>query len=182
MSRKSLIRFISFPKTAPPPHYIFAVVDAFRQHENEISTERKNGLSSNQVLKVVRPSLIAIGFDVEDGRAQAGKIERPVFFGENGVPAQQFQVDAYNEEYRCGLEVEAGRGWMSNAVYRDLVLAAVMVNVDHFCLAVSNTYRFNRSTGSKVQSRDFEKVVQLAETIYAHDRIRLPYGLTVIGY
>jgi hypothetical protein len=32
--------------------------------------------------------------------------------------------------------VEAGRAWMGNAIYRDLLQALVMVQVDHLILAV----------------------------------------------
>jgi hypothetical protein len=63
-----------------------------------------------------------------------------VFFGENGIPTLRYEIDAYHPEWKCGLEVEAGRGWMGNAVYRDLVQAAVMVGVEYLCLAVSNVY------------------------------------------
>ena len=38
------------------------------------------------------------------------KIERPVFFGENGVPALRYQIDAYHPR----LAMWAGsRGWKS---------------------------------------------------------------------
>ena len=36
----------------------------------------------------------------------------------------------------AGLEIEAGRAWMGNAIYRDLVQALVMVDLDHLILAV----------------------------------------------
>jgi len=39
-------------------------------------------------------------------------------------------IDAYQPDWRCALEVEGGRGWMGNAVYRDLVQAMVIVQVD----------------------------------------------------
>jgi len=60
-------------------------------------------------------------------KRKADKIERPVFYGENGIPTLRYEIDAYHPDWRCGLEVEAGRGWMGNAVYRDLIQAAVMV-------------------------------------------------------
>jgi len=43
---------------------------------------------------------------------------------------------------------------MGNAVYRDFVQAAVMVGVEHLCLAVSNVYRY-RSSGKPATSRDY---------------------------
>jgi hypothetical protein len=55
-----------------------------------------------------------------------------VFFGENGQPALKYEVDAYHPEWKAGLEIEAGRAVMGNAIYRDLVQALVMVEVDNF--------------------------------------------------
>ena len=79
------------------------------------------------------------------------KIDRPVFFGENGIPALRYQIDAYHPVWKCGLEVEAGRAWMGNAIYRDLIQALVMVQVEHLVLAVSNVYRYQ--SGGKAASR-----------------------------
>ena len=70
------------------------------------------GLTSDAVLGVLHSQLEALGFQVEKGKVREQKIERPVFFGENGVPALRYQIDAYHPGWRCGLEVEAGRAWM----------------------------------------------------------------------
>lgn len=45
------------------------------------------GLTSDEVLRVLRPQLETLGFQVEAGKNRYEKIERPVFYGENGVPA-----------------------------------------------------------------------------------------------
>jgi hypothetical protein len=178
----SLIRFTSFPRTEPPPYYIADVVNAFRLCGAEINTTvLDKGLTSNEVLASVRPTLSELGFEIEGGKTKGDKIERPVFYGENGVPALNYQIDAYHPEWRCGLEVEAGRGWMGNAIYRDLIQALVMVNVDHLVLAVANTYKFN-SGGKAVLSKDYENTIAVANALYGHTRMRLPYGLTVLGY
>lgn len=127
---KSSIRFSTFPRTEPPAAFVPDIVGTFRAHEREISSERlEKGLTSDVVLSVVREDLIALGFEVESGKRKEQKIERAVFFGENGVATVRYEIDAYQPEWRCGLEVEAGRGWMGNAVYRDLILASVMVDV-----------------------------------------------------
>jgi len=119
MSR-SAIRFISYPLTEPPPKFVQPVVDTFLSVEGSISTEQlAKGLTSDKVLQVVRPGLQGLGFLVETGKEKAQTIERPVFYGEQGVPTLRYQIDAYHPEWRCGLEVEAGRAWMGNAVYRD---------------------------------------------------------------
>ena len=93
----------------------------------------------------------------------------------------QYEIDAYHRDWRCGLEVEAGRGWMGNAVYRDLIQAAVMVGVEHLCLAVCNIYRY-KSGGKPAASRDYENTRQVAEAIYGHSRLSLPYNLVLFGY
>ena len=77
-----------------------------------------------------------------------------MFYGNNGIPTVRSEVDAYQPEWKCGLGIEAGRGWMGNAVYRDLVQALVMVQVDYLILAVSNSYKFKNS-GRDAISKDF---------------------------
>lgn len=139
------------------------------------------GLTSNEVLASIRTDLVNLGFQVEIGKHRDEKIHRPVFFGENGVPVLKYEIDAYHEAWHCGLEVEAGRAWMGNAVYRDLVQALVMVEMETLVLAVPNTYRY-LSGGRDSISRDYENTIGLAETLYSHSRFRLPYRLVVIGY
>jgi hypothetical protein len=176
------VRFTSFPQTDPPPPFVAKVIDVFQKYESKISTGRlSKGLTSDQVLAVVSTDLAGLGFQVETGKTTGGKIDRPVFFGENGVPIRRYQIDGYHPEWRCGLEVEAGRAWMGNAVYRDLIQACVMVDVDHLCLAVSNRYRF-KSGNRDVVSADYDHTLSVASALYGHSRFKLPYGLTVIGY
>src|SRR5918994_1037541 len=179
---KSTVRFSTFPRTEPPPGFVEDVVAVFRQHEKEIATEvNDKGLKSDDVLAVLAPDLTNVGFQVEASKKKVDKLQRPVFFGENSIPTLRYEIDAYHPGWKCGLEVEAGRGWMGNAVYRDLVQAAVMVGVEYLCLAVSNVYRY-RSSGKPATSRDYANTLQVAEAIYGHSRLRLPYSLVLIGY
>jgi len=178
----STIRFSTFPRTEPPPGFVEDVVAVFRQFEREIATEvNDKGLKSNDVLAVLAPDLMNLGFQVEASKKKVDKLQRPVFFGENGMPTLRYEIDGYHPEWKCGLEVEAGRGWMGNAVYRDLIQAAVMVGVEYLCLAVSNVYRY-KTSGRPATSRDYSNTRQLAESIYGHSRLRLPYNLILIGY
>ena len=179
---KTTIRFTSFPKTEPPPTFASDVAAVFRKHEAAIATEvLKKGLTSNAVLAVIRDDLISLGFQVETGKQKSDKIQRPVFFGENGQPTLNYEIDAYHPAWRCGLEVEAGRAWMGNAVYRDLIQGLVMVQVDALILAVPNAYKY-QSSGRTVASSDYANTVSVAETLYSHSRVKLPYGLLVVGY
>jgi len=84
-------------------------------------------LTSDEVLTLIRPELVELGFSVEAGKRSEQKIRRPVFFGENAQPSLQYEIDAWHPEWRAGLEVEAGRAWMGNAVYRDLLLRGLQV-------------------------------------------------------
>lgn len=179
---KTSIRFTSFPKTEAPPSYAFDLVGVFQKHESAIATVTlKKGLTSDEVLSVIREDLVTLGFQVEAGKQKTDKIQRPVFFGENGQPTLNYEIDAYHPVWRCGLEVEAGRAWMGNAVYRDLIQGLVMVQVDELVLAVPNAYKY-QSGGRTVVSADYVNTVSVAETLYGHSRVKLPYGLLVVGY
>ncbi len=129
------------------------------------SSAAPRGLTSDEVLRVLRSDLTALGFEVEVSKKKNDKILRPVFLGENGVPTLQYEIDAYHPELRCGLEVEAGRAWMSNAVYRDLIQALTMVHVDALILAVSNEYKF-KSSGKLAISRDYENTWSVAQAVF----------------
>lgn len=176
------VRFSTFPQTAPPPAFTDSVITLFQHHAHEISTVALDkGLTSDEVLAALRPDLQALGFGVEGGKHKAEKIQRPVFFGENGTPTLRYEIDAYQPDWRCGMEVEAGRAWMGNAVYRDLIQASVMVNVDYLVLAVPIAYKY-RSGGRRTISNDYVNTRDLARALYGHTRLTMPYSLVLVGY
>lgn len=176
------VRFTTFPRTEPPPEFTAEIVKVFQDHESLIGTlDRVKGLTSDEMLRHLRPDLVKIGFLVENSKLQSDKIKRPVFFGENAIPDLQYEIDAFHPVWKCGLEIEAGRGWMGNAVYRDLIQALVMVDLNHLVLAVSNNYKY-KSSGRATVSKDYENTVAVADAIYGHSRIKMPYRLLVIGY
>ena len=179
---QSTIRYSTFPRTTAPDSFLTEIVRCFRENEKAISTvSLEKGLTSDEVLAIIRSALCKIGFEVESGKKQGEKIERPVFFGENGKAVLKYEIDAYHSDWCCGLEIEAGRAWMGNAVYRDLIQALVMVGVNTLCLAVPNEYKY-KSNGRLTVSRDYENTCQVAEALFGHSRIALPYKLIVIGY
>ncbi|MEO0438969.1 MAG: hypothetical protein AAF098_18945 [Pseudomonadota bacterium] len=139
------------------------------------------GIRSDGVLAELRSELLDLGFEVEQSKRADSKVRRPVFFGENGAPDLQYEVDAFHPGWRCGLEVEAGRAWMGNAIYRDLIQALVMVQVDVLALAVPLGYRY-KSGGRTVVSKDYANACAVANALYGHSRIAMPYGLLLIGY
>ena len=170
------------PKNRTPQEFTYSLVEVFPSVESSISTERlAKGLTSDKVLQILRPGLEELGFLVERGKEKAARLDRPVFYGEQGVPTLRYQIDAYHQGWCCGLEVEAGRAWMGNAVYRDVVQALVMVQVEHLILAVPISYKYKTSERTSI-SRDFKNTCAVADALYGHSRMRLPYDLTVIGY
>ena len=70
---------------------------------------------------------------------------------------------------------------MGNAVYRDLIQALVMVELDHLILAVPNGYRYQRG-GKTTVSKDYENTCAVADALFGHSRMALPYRLVVVGY
>ena len=179
---KSQIRYSSFPRTKPSPHFINNVVDVFKANEATISTTQlKKGLISDHVLGVLREGLIQIGFEVEKGKTADKKLHRPVFYGENDEPILRYEIDAFHQDWKCGLEIEAGRAILGNAIFRDLFQAMVMVDVNHLCLAVSNDYKY-KSGGRDIGSKDYEKAIAIADALFGHNRVQIPYSLTIIGY
>lgn len=176
------VRFSTFPRTQPPQPFVAEVVRIFDAHVAALSTRTlAKGLTSDQLLALLSKDLSRLGFSLETDKTKAGKLRRPVFFGENGTPARQYEIDGYHPGWRCGIEIEAGRAWMGNAIYRDLIQAMVMVDLDHLILAVPQLYRY-RASGRNVGSKDYDNTVSVADAVFGHTRIRMPYTLTVIGY
>lgn len=54
----------------------------------------------------------------------------------------------------------------------------VMVQVDHLCVAVPNIVKWGKSG----KCRSYNEGTRTAEALFGHSRIKLPFGLTLIGY
>ncbi len=178
------IRFTCFPRTKRPPDFAFSIVEIFKRHEARISTtmlDFNQQLNSNDVLAVIKDDLCAVGFQVELGKSVEQKIHRPVFYGENGEPTLRYEIDAYHTEWKCGLEAEASRSVLGNAIFRDLFQAMVIVDMDYLCLAVPNMYKY-KAKNKTLHSKDYDKTVAVSDALYGHGRVLMPYGLIVIGY
>jgi hypothetical protein len=176
------MRFSTFPRTEPPPHFVPDIMETFLRHEKIIGTAvLAKGLSSDSVMAELREGLQSLGFALETSKNSLGKLKRPVFFGENGRPSRQYEIDGFHSEWKCGIEIEAGRAWMGNAIYRDLIQAMVMVDLEHLVLAVPLGYRY-LSGGKPIVSKDYDNAITVADALYSHTRIRMPYRLTLVGY
>ena len=162
-----------FPVNKKTPEHLVSVIKVFNEYEDKINSH-KHKLDSNTVLEILRKNLEGVGFRIETGKKKNEKIKIPVLFGENGRIIKSFDVDGYHEEFKTVLEVEAGRGVMNNQFLKDFFEACIMVNVDYCIIAVRDTY---------LKQKDFEKVKDFFDSMYASGRMNIPLkGLLIIGY
>ncbi|HTA22830.1 MAG TPA: hypothetical protein VK763_04805 [Terriglobales bacterium] len=154
----------------------------FREQQIKLDTTAMHN-KSDVALSIIRPGLEELGFRVEGGTHEP-TIYRPVHFGEGGVPDRQYQIDSYHPEIRAGLEVEAGRSIRGNAIYRDIIQASLIVDLDYFVLAIPQRYRFSLKGKQKEQEdRPFEYGLTVLDAIYSSGRFRLPLkGLLFMGF
>jgi hypothetical protein len=166
------------------------IIAAFTAVESQITTVSQNATKSkisDEVLRIVAPHLQAIGFRVETGKKSEERIRVPVLYGLNGKKEKCFDADAYHEEGRFVIEIEAGGGTVGYAICKDLIEACVMDRVDYLAIALPHSYRIDRHTGKGAgksqRNNGFEAGVRLANTLYASNRLKLPLrGLLLIGY
>jgi hypothetical protein len=78
------------------------------------------------------------------------------------------------------MEMESGRGWMGNAVYRDIVRASLIADAKYLVIGIRQFYVYEKNDVSRndsISTRD------LLNSIYASGRLRLPFeGVLVIGW
>ncbi|MBN1269829.1 MAG: hypothetical protein JXB04_09590 [Kiritimatiellae bacterium] len=173
-------RWLYFPRSVVPPPWVARLVDVFSRQQPRIDTSTIHN-KSDDVLAIIREGLEEMEFDVEGG-THAKTIYRPVHFGEFGKADREYHIDSYHSGEKIGLEVEAGRSLRGNAVYRDIVQASLLVDVDFFALAIPQHYRF-KAKGQEITDRPYEATVSIFDAIYSSQRLRLPLrGCLVIGY
>ena len=162
-----------FPVNKKTPEHLVSVIKVFNEYEDKINSH-KHKLDSNTVLEILRKNLEDVGFRIETGKKKNEKIKIPVLFGENGRIIKSFDVDGYHEEFKTVLEVEAGRGVTNYQFLKDFFEACIMVNVDYCIIAVRDTY---------LKQKDFEKVKDFFDSMYASGRMNIPLkGLLIVGY
>lgn len=162
-----------------PPPWAWRLVQIFRSHRATIDSmdKSKSHLKSDDVLKVLTPGLVEMGFIVEGGKDSI--IRRPVYFEEYGKPARAYEIDSYHPSLRLGLEVEAGRATKGNAIYRDIVQTSLLVGVDNFALAVPQGYEYGEGTVEP----SYKVTKSVLDAIYSSDRLKLPFeSVVLVGY
>ena len=174
-------RWRYYPRWQSPPPWVNDVVQALRANEAEVDT-LATANRSDVALEVLRPGLEAIGFSVEHGKTAAGKLFRPVLFGDNGSVERQYQIDAYNSQTRVALEVEAGRSVLGNAIYWDLIQMSLLVDVSYAVVAIPIEYRY-KNKGRQSMTAPYRDCTTILEAIYGGRRLELPFdGFLLIGY
>jgi hypothetical protein len=168
-----------FPRNIRPPEWGEQFVAAVAGAESTISTvSERTGLSSDDVLRALTDDLVDLGYAVETGKRAAQKIKRPVLFGEGGVPAVSYEIDAFHDGLGIAVEVEAGRGAANNADFRDIVRTSLILDAQYLALLMPVTYRAGHQTWNAYASTRGQ-----FDAIYASNRLRLPFtGVLLIGY
>jgi hypothetical protein len=172
------MQWIFFPKTSPTPTFLRESLKAFEKVHSEIDSSKndnnENRLKSDDVLKIVAPHLINLGYEVECGKKKAEKISIPVLFGNEGKVEKSFDADAWHKDFKTVIEVEAGRAYANHQFLKDIFQASVMTDVDYLVIAVRSLYK---------GANDFDKISKWLEIIYLTNRIRLELkGILLIGY
>jgi hypothetical protein len=158
------------------------ITKAFEDARQQLDSREAPGLTSNAALAVLRPSLEEIGFQVEAGKKTSDRIRKPVLFGDEGTEALAYEVDAFNEELGIAMEVEAGRGALGNADYRDLIQTSLLVDARFLVLAVVLEYHFKVGGKPRI-ARSYRDTHARLDAIYASERLALPLeGVLLVGY
>ncbi len=167
------VKWTFFPKNKKISEELNEVKEVFVSTNNKISSDSFQH-KSNEVLAIIRPYLIKLGYKVEHSKKKEDKIVVPVLFGENGKQELSFEVDAYNATHGIVIEVEAGRAVTNYQFLKDLFQACLMQNVDYLCIAVRKNYK---------GSEDYARVCKFIDTFYLSGRMSIPLkGILIIGY
>jgi hypothetical protein len=158
------VNWTYYPRWQSPPTWIHPITSAFTTAQSLIDTSIHANIS-NEVLRILRPRLVELGFEVESAKTREGTLYRPVFFGENGEPERQYRIDAYHPAFRVALEIEAGRSIGGNAIYRDLIQMSLLVDVDYAAVAVPLQYRFG-SEERQHPTQPYRHCRSILEAIY----------------
>jgi len=172
-----------FPRNVRPPSWVISFVKVVQDAQGRISTvEQKTGLASDAVLQELAPGLVDLGYSVENGKTKAGKIFRPVLFGDNGAPEVNYEIDAFHDELGIAVEVEAGRGAAGNADYRDIVRTSLILDASYMAMLMPIRYR-TTTAQREYAIPAYEKTRNQLSAIYASQRLRLPFdGVLLVGY
>lgn len=175
-----------FPRNERPPSWVGALVACTGEVQSRIDTSSAPielvDRTSDAILAELRPSLEALGYQVERGKRANDKITRPVLFGNDGKVEVAYDIDAFHDELGIAVEVEAGRGAANSADYRDLVRTSLLLDAEYLALFMPLVYRYKQS--GKTQNKPaYANSRRQLEALYASRRLRLPFkGVLLVGY
>ena len=171
-----MLEWTTFPLTKPPPSAVADTMKVFEARHAEISSlvPSTTVLTSNEVLAIIRPDLVSLGFDVEGPKH---RVELPVLYGERGSWRRKQNADAWNHETGVVVEIEAGGARQDNRALLDILKGCVWIHCQHLVVAVKREYHAARG------ANDYAWLLDWVELLYASDRLELPMdSLTVVGY
>jgi hypothetical protein len=173
-----------FPHNVKPPAWVAPLISVVDMAEVDVCTEvERQGLTSDAVLTALADGMRALGYEVESSKAAAGKVKRPVLYGENGTSTVTYEVDAAHDEYGIVVEVEAGRGARGNAAYRDVIRTSLILDARFLVLMMPLTYRIATGTARATSVPAYRDARDMLEAIYASRRLPLPFeGVLLVGY
>lgn len=170
---KSHLQHQFFPRSQGITKQIESVIKCFIDVFPKIKSP-ENILSSNEVLRIIRPNLEKIDFIVESGKSASQKISVPVLYGLNNKIDKSFNADAVSKDGKIVIEIEAGRATENNQFLKDIFQACMMSEVEYLVIVVRNEYR---------KHKDFDIIHTFLETLYISNRLHLPLkGILLIGY
>ena len=169
-----------FPRQNSAPDWVRHFIACIEEARPRIDSTNHKGMTSDGVVRELREDLERLGWEIESGKTKAGKIHRPVLFGDNGRIRVHQEIDGWQPDLRILLEIESGRAWMGNAVYRDLIRASLVADADFLVVGVRQYYEYGKNPVSR---NDFESTRDLMDSIYASQRLQLPFqGVLIFGW
>lgn len=173
-----------FPHNQKPATWVDDLLQVVTAAEANICTEiPRSGLTSDTVLLALADGMRLIGYEVESGKTTAGKVRRPVLFGENGSPTVTYEVDAAHDALGVVVEVEAGRGARGNAAYRDIIRTSLILDARYLVLMMPVIYRISTGTTKATSVPAYRDARDMLDAIYASRRLPLPFeGVLLVGY
>ena len=163
-----------FPSSTYPAKECLAVVEVIKKNQSKFRLDEKGGLTSDEVLAILRDDLIAAGFKTEKSKRVDDKLPQVVTWGENGKPDKSFHVDAFHEKEGVVVEIEAGQAVANHRFLKDFFEACALQMAQHLVIAVRMDYKGNK---------DYATICKFFDSIYASNRMTFPLkGLLIIGY
>lgn len=179
-----LVRATSFPAGGPVPVFVNAVIDVFRNLPSAIKTEDvpEDGVLSEDVLDLVRPELLRLGF-ASEGRLNC-RVEVPLPEGcvddedDGDTYVVIHFIDAYHQGWGCGLDVvDINEGhWVTP--YSVIAYEQEVLELDHLIIVLPDRSPTGKSPSpTPPTTSDFALLCNELGLIGDE----LPFGITAVG-